>query len=166
MAAQKERLKANLEQRRAAAGKAGRLIGNSSTAEAAIVERNSVIESLMDQYGITAGDEYNEDLWSLLEAMTDLDTGDFPDLEWRGLFTGMFGDEIWDDNLDPDPKKNMRMNLENMREQTLQDVFYFLSQNTKSNAEVLEQNYRNGDPTAVEMVDNLVGRQEASMRGF
>ena len=155
-----EQLRSNIAERRATAGKAGQLIGNTASIEAALIERNTVIQSLMDQYGISAGDELNEDMWSLLEAMTDVDTGDFPDLEWKGLFTGMFGEELWDDNL------TMRQNLEKMRATVREDVFSFMGAQTKTGAQAIRDAYRAKDPTAIEMVDNLVGRHESAMRGF
>ena len=157
---QDEVLKANLAQRRAAAEKAGHLIGTNETVEAAMVDRNFVIDDLLDQFEIDASSELNEDFWLLLEAITDPDTGDYPDLEWKELFTSMFGENLWDDSL------SMRQNLLNMREAVMEDTFSFLAYGTKAGADVVKENYAAGDPTVVESVDTIVGRYEGAMRGF
>lgn len=152
----REKKKNDLASRRAAEELAGGMIGSSRSTQRAMKRRNRAIQRLMDKYGITAGPEMNEDMWGLLEALAE---NDFPNLDWKGIFTGARGEPMWDDSL------TVRENVQALRAKLVEDMLWFISRQTKTAYETNHEEYDRGVPEAVELVDKLVARQESTMRG-
>ena len=152
----REKKKNDLASRRAAEELAGGMIGSSRSTQRAMKRRNRAIQRLMDKYGITAGPEMNEDMWGLLEALAE---NDFPDLDWKGIFTGVDGEPMWDDSL------TVKENVQALRAKLVEDMLMFISRQTKTAYDINHEEYDRGTPQAVELVDKLVARQESAMRG-
>ena len=152
----REKKKNDLASRRAAEALAGGAIGSSRSAQRAMKRRNRAIQRLMDKFNITAGPEMNEDMWSLLEALAE---NDFPDLDWKGIFTGPDGEPMWDDGLTP------RENVEALRAKIVDDMVWFISRQTKTAYKTNRDEYDRGTKEAMKLVDELVARQESAMRG-
>ncbi len=152
----REKKKNDLANRRAAEELAGGAIGSSRSAQRAMKRRNRAIQRLMDKFNITAGLDKNEDMWGLLKALAE---NDFPDLDWKGIFTGADGEPMWNDGL------TVKENVEALRKKIVDDMLWFISRQTKTAYKTNYDEYHRGTDEAVELVNKLVARQESAMRG-
>jgi hypothetical protein len=152
----REKKKNDLANRRAAEELAGGAIGSSRSAQRAMKRRNKAIQRLKDKFNITAGPEMNEDMWGLLEALAE---NDFPDLDWKGIFTSVYGESMWEDGL------TVKQNVEALRAKLIDDMIMFTSHQTKTSYRINRDEYDRGTKEAMKLVDELVARQESAMRG-
>ena len=152
----REKKKNDLANRRAAEELAGGAIGSSRSAQRAMKRRNKAIQRLKDKFNITAGLEMNEDMWGLLKALAE---NDFPDLDWKGIFTSVNGESMWDDGL------TVKQNVEALRAKLIDDMIWFTSHQTKTSYRINRDEYYRGTKEAMKLVDELVARQESAMRG-
>ena len=130
-------------------------IGDAVSIAAAAVERTDAIQRVMDRFGVTSGSEMNEDMWETLDALAA--DADF-DFEWKGLFTDMYGEQLWDDDL------SVRDNLEK-RKLRLTEDFITYSSGDKEGRQAFREALDQGDPAVTEMMDTFLTRHDAATRG-
>ena len=130
-------------------------IGDAASIAAAAAGRADAVQNIFDKYGITSGSEMNEDMWDALDALAADAAHDF---EWKGLFTDLYGQELWDDDL------SVRDNLLK-RQESLKEGFIEFSSGDKEGRDAFRDALRQGDPTATEMMDTFLTRHDAATRG-
>ncbi len=146
----------------------GDVIGTYETMDAAWGMREQVLAALKELHASGVDSEMNEDLWTVLAALGDPNGDVGLNLDWEGLFTGLWGKQV-DENgeLLPgqfvyNPDIPMKENLILQRTQITDEVLDFLEGGGMLGA---KDAYYQGDPDVREMVSRYLDDHEQVMRG-
>ena len=102
------------------------------------------IQELSDMLGASKEQAYNEHLWDILDRMK---KSDMWGLDFSGLFTGLYGDKVWDDS------KSVQDNLSALNQILAEDYRSTLDPNMP-------------DAVAQDMVQTLVERHHEVLGGY
>lgn len=120
----------------------------------------AAVKSLQQRLGVTSTSDDNADMW---EALARLSQGEWQDLDFSELLDSEFSYANYAADMTANP--GATQGIAKKHTDSVRDTYIQMFDNWNSNGP-MAQRYRDGDPEAVELVDEIVERHLAAERGF